>query len=229
MRAGICGLSLMTLALFGGWALPSQAATFVAAKHLIMVKPGVDKIYGTYVFAVTNSGAEPEVYNVPVNMPKEMEQFVVEEGATQDDVQAGAEGGLTIEKAFDPGTNLISIRFVAKADGADSKLTLVPKVPIEHLTVLADKQRLEVTAPGLKPSTSAIGGDDLNSFVIEGGVSAGDTLEIAIAGIPSGRGGLWILGWIFAMVLVIAVIVLTMLTMPRGDHNDQSELVVGEG
>jgi hypothetical protein len=45
-------------------------------------------------------------------------------------------------------------------------------------------------------------------------ILAGDELQISVGGVPEGRGRLWILGLVFAGMMVVAVVFLVKKSMP---------------
>src|SRR5690606_13910452 len=128
--------ALLPLALlFGGGS--ANADVMLTPKHLIILRQGLDAVYGSYVFAVQNTGEAPEKFRSAVMLPKETADFVPQEGGRPDEVTLAEDGGgVYVEKDFPPGVHIVSIGFKADASYGKTTLTFTPPAEIQSFTVL---------------------------------------------------------------------------------------------
>jgi hypothetical protein len=191
----------------------------IEPRHLLILKPGLDAVFGNYVFAVANpTDAEVEL-EIPVALPLEADDFLPEEGATKDEVtytEVGSRNVPVVKKKFAPGTQLVSFRFRAPASSGTASLTLQPQANIGNLTVLYDKSGIDVEGEGLEVEPSSLGmAETYKAKVLKNGVAAGKSYVVQVIGLPSGRKPLWILGSVAAGVLVLLGAMLAWRTRPK--------------
>ena len=71
-------------------ASPAAAEVGISPKHLLIVRPGIDAVWGSYVFAVQNDGEAEAPFKARIMLPREtvdfMRQFLV-------DAVRGSSGG----------------------------------------------------------------------------------------------------------------------------------------
>jgi hypothetical protein len=187
----------------------AQGQPVLAPKQLIIVKPGIDKLHGTWLAAVINREANAQALRVPILLPRETEDFKPTEGVEPGDLKIESDG-VYIEKKFQPGVNVISLAFIAPAEAGLAELNFDARLDLGELTVMTPRGMMKVQGEKLVSSGTDV--QDLQTFdlwVTPTSVVKGDQLKVTITGVPQGRQRLWVLGLSFALVLVIAAISLT--------------------
>ena len=134
----------------------SLAEVVLMPKQLIILKPGTDRVLGTWVAAVNNHGTSPESFSVPVLMPRDVKDFQAIEGVTSEEIQLG-QAGLVVQKSFPPGVSVLSIGFMMPASSGQTNLHLKTVAEVGELTVPSTSLRLaqmyktcNATASGLQ-------------------------------------------------------------------------------
>jgi len=215
MRPLIFRMGLVLLGLL--WSLQGSngwAQVSMAPKQLLVVKPGTDRILITWVAAVINKGDGPVAFSVPVLLPQEAKDFQPIEGINPDDLKLG-ETGLTVEKEFPPGVNVISLGFTIPATFGNVDLHVKSRSDLGELTVMTPKGLLEIKGRDLVESGTDV--QDMQRYNVLSSnrmILTGDELQISVGGVPEGRGRLWILGLVFAGMMVVAVVFLVKKSMP---------------
>lgn len=195
----------------------SIAQTAAAPRQLMIVKPGTDRLLITWVAAVMNKGQVPERFAMPVLIPKEAKDFQPIEGISGDDLKLGDQG-LSVEKEFAPGVNVISLGYTVQVAMGESKLNIKARSDVGELTVMTPRGLLEISGRELVDAGTDV--QDMQRYAVLTSnrmILAGDELIIAVNGIPEGRGRLWVLGAGFAMVLLVASVLLARKSMPVKD------------
>lgn len=185
-------------------------------KHLVIVRPGQDSLWGSYVFAVQNSGQEPASLSTEIMLPKETVDFVPQEGIKPEEL-ALSDGGVRVSAIFPPGVHIVSIGFKVDARYGSAELSFVPQTAVQSFTLLVPRQSgLKVDAPRLIESGGAESPDpQYQSFVNQGPLAVGETLRVELSGLPEGRHRLWLMGGIAAAVLVLASGLFAWRTRPK--------------
>jgi len=187
----------------------ASAEPVLAAKQLVIVKPGVDKLSGTWLAAVINSSEKPETLRVPILLPKETEDFQPMEGVAPGDVKIELDG-VYVEKAFEPGVNVISFAFMTSSKSGSVDLNFEPKLDLGELTIMTPRGLMKVQGEKLVMTGTDV--QDLQTYdlwVTQGPVMKGSNIKVTVSGVPEGRRKLWILGAGFALVLITAAAGLT--------------------
>lgn len=219
--------SLISFAILGFWTFkPCWAQSALAPKQLFIVKPGIDKLHGTWVSAVINKGSKPESIKVPVLLPRETQDFQPVEGVVPTDVRL-EQDGVYVEKQFAPGVSILSFSFVMPASSGNSLLTLQTREAIDELSVMTPRGMLLIRSDQLVLSGTDI--QDLQTYdiwVSKSALQSGDTLKVEIRGIPEGRKRLWILGAAFGLTLGCAAFGLTWRAHRLSQPASKSDMVL---
>lgn len=206
-----CVFALLLLALTGY----AGAAVQVSNKHIMVLYPGVDSVFGSYIFMVQNDGKEPERLSFPVMLPTETIDFQAQEGLGPNELNLGSGGGLTIDKTFPPGDTLITIGFKVPTELGTGSLTLKASDAFESVGMFVFEGKFQVTGPNLDIRRNVdFSGRTYDTYTLSKG-EAGQTYQMALQGIPEGRGRLWIVGWIFAGCLVLIAMALAWFSRPK--------------
>lgn len=210
MNALIAGLAAATLS------RPAAAEIFVTSKHLVILRAGLDTVWGSYVFAVNNKDAAPSPLRVNIMMPAQMEDFHPQEGVTREEVQL-TDSGLMVEKEFAPGINVISIGFKLPAKFGQADVSFTPHMDIDSFTLLVPRDSsIKIQSPELAPGNDEAGPDPQYApYVSKSILKTGQKFTIAVSGIPEGRLTLWITGGITGVLLLLIGLFLAARTRPR--------------
>jgi hypothetical protein len=209
-----------------GMALIANAHAFsqalVSTRHLMILRPGIDAVYGTYMFAVNNAGESDANLNMRLMLPKETVDFSPVEGLLPKDMTLG-DGGIFINKDFPKGNQVLNIGFKVDGSFGASEFLLNPNMPIASFTILIDKDSgLVISTPDLKSNPH--GGPDHKYIAYENTapLQEGQLLTINVQGIPEGRGLLWIFGAVTIFIILLGAALLTLRTRPRFEEKGDS-------
>jgi hypothetical protein len=225
LAGGSLGVSPLALAQLAPEAAPGasgEAGIGVAPKHLLILRPGVDAVFGVYVFAVQNEDASPQKFRTAALLPKETIDFVPQEGATADEVSISGED-VVVEKTFPSGTTLVSIAFKTEAQYGTARLNFKPALDINSLAVL-------VPIDGSLTATSDVLGAELGdsarpdpqykTLPARAPIPTGSRFTIEVTGLPEGRSRLWLAGTIVLAALLGLGITMAVRTRPRSPSDE---------
>lgn len=207
---------------------PALAVTAVNSRHLIVLREGVDVVWGSYVFAVTNDEDGPRAVGIKIGLPKETADFVPQEGLEPADLKP-IEGGFEVNKEFPPGTHVITVGFKIPASFGRANLTLKSLAPVEALTLLSPKKSpMVLSGSWFKPADGGTSPDpEYSAFTAIGPLDPMHNYVLEIQGLPEGRSREWILGGAVGAVLLLTAIGLALKTRPKivGAGEGESVLV----
>ena len=203
--------------LVGGNVSPREARAQVtrAPKQLLVLKPGLDVVHGTWVVAIMNKGQAPAKFRTPVLMPLEARDFQPIEGVTADEVKFENDG-LWVEKEFPVGVNVVSFAFIVPSSLGGSLLSLKPRADTGELMIMTPKGMLDVSGKGFVESGTDV--EEMQRYAVLSSnhlIVAGEELSLRVDGIPEGRGRLWLVGSVFGLLLVLIAGVLAWRSRPR--------------
>jgi hypothetical protein len=216
------------IVLFGLLATPVWAAVTVTPRHLIILRPGLDSIYGSYIFAVHNDSEKSERLKTRVMLPKETLDFVPQEGLEPTEIALGTDGGVNVEKDIPKGVHVLGVGFKVDGRYGKTKLSLTPEGEIRSLTILVPRDTsVDLLAPGLKVATGADADDpQYRAFVNADPLSAGAPFVVEVSGLPEGRARLWLTGGVIAACMVLGAAFLAFRTRPKIKENQTGETVL---
>lgn len=207
---------LLILLSFAFFAPSSFAEIYVTSKHLVILRTGIDTVWGSYVFAVNNKDAAPSSLKVNIMMPAQMTDFYPQEGVTKEEVML-TDSGLMVEKEFAPGVNVVSIGFRVPSKFGRAEVSFKPQMDIDSFTLLVPRDSgTQIQSDGL-----VVGNDEerpdpqYQPYVSKNILKTGETFTINVAGVPEGRLTLWISGAITGACMLIFGLLLAIRTRPR--------------
>ena len=207
---------LLLLMSFAVFAPSSFAEIYVTSKHLVILRTGIDTVWGSYVFAVNNKDAAPSPLKVNIMMPAQMTDFYPQEGVTKEEVHL-SDSGLMVEKEFAPGVNVVSIGFRVPSKFGRAEVSFKPQMDIDSFTLLVPRDSgTQIQSEGL-----VVGNDEerpdpqYQPYVSKSTLKTGETFTINVAGVPEGRLTLWIGGGITGACILIFGLFLALRTRPR--------------
>lgn len=216
--------SSLSLALAAGFCVASLAfaKAAVGPKHIFILYPGVDAIWGSYIFEVNNDGQAPEQLSFPVMLPKETVDFQAQDTLSPQELQLGKDGGVTINKIFPPGETLMQVSFKLPASQGSSSATFRASYPYQSIGVFVWQDSFVVKGPpGLEIQKGVnLSGRLFDTYSVGEG-DAGQTLSYTFENVPEGRGRLWIVGGIFAGILLLTGLTVAFYTRPKLLHSEE--------
>ncbi len=224
LRRGLFGVGTAAALVAGS----AQADVSVTPRHLMILRPGLDAVYGSYVFAVENTASTPATLRTAVMLPKETVDFVPQEGVSPDEISLAPDGGMVVDKAFNEGVNIVSIGFKTDASYGKAGLTLTPRIDVESFTLLIPKgSGMLVSGDNFSAGGAGTVPDpQYESYVSRGPLKAGTTTTVTINGLPEGRRRVWILAGGVTGVLLLVAGFLAWRTRPKLSEDAGSMVVV---
>ncbi len=185
------------------FAMQAAGAVQVTNKHIFVLYPGVDSVFGSYIFMVQNNSTAPERLSFPVMLPTETIDFQAQEGLAPNELNLGQGGGLTIDKIFPPGDTLVTIGFKVPAEVGVGRLTLKASEAFESVGMFVFEGKFQIEGPGLEIRRNVdFSGRTYDTYTLNQGES-GKTYSMELQNIPEGRGRLWTIGWVVAAALIL--------------------------
>lgn len=204
--------------------LPSvaSAAVSLGQRHVYILYPGVDSIWGSYIFTVNNSSESPERFAFPVLLPKETIDFQGQDSLDPSELKLGADGAVTIDKEFRPGENMIQVGFKIPASQGSAVANIKLPYDVGSIGYFVWQNSLSVHGENMEIQRGLQLSDrvyDAYSFV---GGRSGQTMTATFQNVPEGRGRLWIIGWIFCGIIVIVAFGLAYTSRPKTHQIEDS-------
>jgi hypothetical protein len=199
----------------------SLAQVAIAPRQMWVLKPGQDRVFGTWVAAVMNKSLKAETFRLPVLLPENVGDFQVSEGVAQSELKLETDG-LWIEKNFEPGVNVVSLSFMVPAFAGKTKINATTRSDVGELTVMTPAGMMSMSSSFFKAAQSEPmeGQTRYNVMVSTKFVAKGDSWAIDVIGVPEGRLLLWVLGGVFGGVLVVGASLMYWRTRKLEDLNE---------
>ena len=197
--------SLIIALAFGGLdqlLLPqtASAAVVIGQRHAIMLRGGVDQIWGHYVFTLQNDSKVTGEFTTPVMLPTGAIDIRPQEGLTPEEVVISDDGRVALRKKVDPGVHMVSFGFIVESKSGNSHLEFEAPYPVQELQILVPKNTgIEVSGAGLNPHRN---GQQPGVWSIAAPLAPADRLVFDVSGVAEGRQRLWIMGLSVAALLV---------------------------
>ena len=178
----------------------AQAATVIGQRHAIMLRGGVDQLWGHYVFTLQNDGKVAEELTTPIMLPTGAIDIRPQDGLLPDEVVVGEGGKVAIRKKVEPGVHLVSFGFIVGAKAGRSRLEFMAPYQVQELQVLTAKGS-GLDLQGAQRLVSRGGERGSGVWGITAPLALGDALVFEVAGVAEGRQRLWIIGLSMASLL----------------------------
>ncbi len=204
----------------------AQAEVVLGERHIVIIRPGVNSVWGNYLFGVRNLGATPEAFEARVMLPEEMVDFQPQEGVKPNEIKLDDDGKLLVSKTFPPGLTLISIAF--KVDGSFGKATMTfkPAKELSEFTLMTKDPEIGIESAflsqGQSPMTQAHS-SAYRAFTNDNPIKAGQAVVVTIDQLARGRSSLWLAGSAFAAVLAVLAAFLAIRTKPSQESIAKTE------
>lgn len=213
----LCQLWAASAILLGAWLLPSSlsASVQISGRHVYILYPGLDSVWGSYLFMVNNNGSQAERFNFKVMLPAEVIDFQGQDSLGPEDLKLGPDGGLTIDKLFDPGDSLLNIGFKLPGKVGEAPISILATSQFATLGIFVFEGKFTISGPQLEIRKNVdFSGRNYDTYTTLNG-ELGKTYRFTIEGIPEGRGRLWLIGWIFAAILAGMALTFAWLSRPQ--------------
>lgn len=216
-------VSFILLALL--FALPVQAEIALSEKHLIILRAGLDSIWGDYIFSVQNSQSELQQAEVALFLPRETIDFKAVEGVTAADMRVDAQHGVvTMQKEFPHGSTLVNVAFKVMAEDGTATLNWHARHSLASLNIMYEHDIIEVFADKLETTElPRIADVHYRALHTPQALSKGDNLQIQVRGIPQGRTQLHLFAVVFTVILLASAVYLSIRTRPRVNEGQGHE------
>ena len=206
----------------------APATAEVAGRQLIILKQGLNQLWGSLVMAVLNETGSPARVKAHVMLPEQTTDWRPQEGVEPGDIQLASEGGgLVFEREFPPGTTLVSIGFVVPAKLGRANMTLRAPSGLEELSVLVPIGKLQVVSDMLTPGKEErVPGNNFEAWLSNKEIAVGQEFRIEVLGVAEGRTRFWYVGALAGALILVGGALMTWKTRPAtGDQEELPEAV----
>ena len=190
------------------YATPLSAAE-LGKKHILLLRTGLDSIWGEYIFSVQNEKQTAIKAAVPLLLPQETVDFRANEGALDAELQLDNNGKVVLHKEFATGASIVSVLFRSNAEQGNGILTFVSERELTSLALMYEKSMQLEADTGLFSSKQSkeIEHDNFTMIQTQAPIKAGKTIVLRVSGIPQGRSMLHLYASIFAAILIVGAVV----------------------
>ena len=204
-----------------GCVYPVLAAVELSEKHLIILRAGIDSIWGDYIFSVQNSQQKPQHADITLFLPQETVDFKAVEGVTADDLRVDiAHGTVVMQKEFAHGASLVNVGFKVPAHGGVATLNWTARQALASVNVMYEHDIIEVSSNKLVVTQlPRIADIKYRALHTQQALAMGDSLQLRVSGIPQGRGRVHLFAVVFAAILLISTVYWGFRSRPR--HTDE--------
>ncbi len=213
MRASFFALTLVALWL----AVPGRAEVALSEKHLIILRAGLDSVWGDYIFSVQNNQQEAQQAEVTLFLPRETVDFKAIEGVAAADLRVDPQHGtVKMQKEFPHGATLVNIGFKVAAQGGNTTLHWVATRTLASLNIMYEHDIIDVSSDKLVAThLPRIADVHYRALHTPQALAKGDGLRVQVRGVPQGRAQLHLFAVVFAATLLISAAYLSIKTRPR--------------
>lgn len=199
-------------------ASPVAAEIALSKKHLIILRAGLDSVWGDYIFSVQNTQQESQRADIALFLPRETVDFKAVEGVTAADLRVDARHGtVTMQKEFPAGVTLVNVAFKVTAQDGAAVLNWTATQTLASVNVMYEHEVIEVTSDRLELThLPRIADVHYRALHTTQALKAEDSLRVQVRGIPQGRARLHLFAVVFAVILLISTVYLAIRTRPRG-------------
>ena len=215
MRASticVCAWGLLIVAM-----QPVSAAVTLSEKHLIILRAGLDSVWGDYIFSVQNNQQTPQPAVIALFLPHETVDFKAIEGVTAADLRVDTQNGaVMLQKEFATGVSLVNIGFKVMANAGQASLSWTARQHLASVNIMYEHEIMQVFSETLVatqlPRIAEVQYQALRSVE---SLQAGASLQVQVRGIPQGRAQLHLFAVAFAVILLVSTVWLGIKTRPR--------------
>lgn len=195
---------------------PVLAAVELSEKHLIILRAGVDSIWGDYIFSVQNNQQEPQRADIALFLPQETVDFKAVEGVTAADLRVDpAHGTVVMQKEFVSGASIVNVAFKVPAHDGVATLNWTARQALASVNVMYEHDIIEISSNKLiATQLPRIADIKYRAMHTPRGLAVGDSLQLRASGIPQGRGRVHLFAVVFAAILLTSTVYLGFRSRP---------------
>ncbi len=186
-----------------------HAKVVMEDRHVVMIQAGIEVVWGHYLFAVHNDSRNELSYESELLLPKETSDFQPQEGLLPKDLSLAESGNVKIRTNVPSTTKLLGIAFKVESDSRPVKLSFQAPYDIRELKILYPLNSIQLVGEGFEESGPVQLRERQMNSMTRSRIQAGETFEIQVAGVPSGRGPYYKLGFALAAFLLLGASILT--------------------
>lgn len=195
----------------------AQAEVVVRERHIMIFYPGVDAVWGNYLFMIENSGTESIHYEMDIMLPKETVDWQGQDNLSANDIRLADDGGLRLSKEIPPPGLMLSIGFKIPASGGTAKMTIEAPFDIGQLGLFFGDQTLELEGQGFEVQRGVpFGGRSYDTYMVDN-VESGAVFQTVVRGVPEGRSRYWIIGGVVSFGILVLGGFAAIRTMPKNE------------
>ncbi len=175
----------------------------IEGRQVYILYSGLDSVWGSYLFMVSNSDAKPASAKFKVMLPEETEDFEAQQGLIPMDIKLGEDGGLYVDKVFPSGDTLITIGFKVPSYSGVADITVKPVMNIPAFSYFVAKDSLKVEGQDLEfLSDQYFSGKNYDTYTAVA-LSSGKSYSVQVLGSPEGRYNYWLIGAVVGVILLL--------------------------
>ncbi len=204
---------------------PVRGEITLSDKHLIILRGGLDSVWGDYIFSVQNTQHVPQQASIALFLPRETVDFKAVEGVLPADLRVDAQHGtVTMEKEFPHGATLVNVAFKAAAQDGTVTLNWVATQTLTSVNIMHEYEVMDVFSDQLEiTQLPRLADGHYRALRTTQALTAGDRLQIQVQGIAQGRARLHLFAIVFAVILLISTVYLGIRTRPRAGEGQPRE------
>jgi hypothetical protein len=188
-----------------------QGSVKLGSKHVYIMQPGMDEIWGSYIFVLQGPQAGG-AYRGQLALPEQKIEFGPQQGMTADQLQFDEKLGVLLDKKDVIGTKLYAVGFNVPAVSGQAAMSIDLNPSMKELVIMAPVGQLELVAGsgfGAKSESNFMGKDfDTWNYRYQGD----SVVNFELKGIATGRYHYWWLGGVLAFIMMGAALYLTIAT-----------------
>ncbi len=183
--------------------------------HLYFLFGGQMKLMGRYMMGVSNSSSVAEPAQVPLLLPKNMDDFQPLEGIKKENIIL-KDSGIFWSKSFAPKLSIAGIVFQMDTYSEDVALEFqADNAAVKSLKEVAFLMEMDspLSVVGVTPDEKpqVFGRRQYRRYTVSGDALRAQK-NIVITGVPLGRLHLWQVGGVFVLLLILVTLTLTLRT-----------------
>ncbi len=189
-----------------------KAEIKIMPRQMVIFEGGVEELNGTLFWGVINSDQTAQKFRGELWLPKETADFSVVQGASPENVFIDENKKIVIEADFPPGQSMVLVTFNVKIRQGSGELRFeVPSMPPDQvLFIWPEEEHLAISSIDLEGTTPPkMGSKALMALSNKNPLVPGSTIILDIRGVTQGRYNYWVLGGIFAAILLGLSLLLT--------------------
>lgn len=210
-------IKILMMLIFSFLSHAASAEIIVRDRHIMIIYPGVDAIWGNYLFMMSNQATDPIRHQMDLVLPKETIDWQAQDSLSANDIVLADGGGLRLNKMIPPGDHLMSVGFKIPASGGVARLTLAAAFDIGQLGLFIGDQDMTVEGQGFVVQKGVPFSGRMYDTYTADNISTGTVTEAVIRGVPEGRGRFWAVGGVVGAVLLGLGGFAAYRTMPKSD------------